>query len=107
MDWLRRFGCNLMHSILAGVVFSALYYGLLFTRTFHGLAVSALDPAFYFQYRHDPYFDIRWSTAPKVAWVEHLAVNAFLYAFWILVLLTAVDLFKRIERKIRGAEARP
>ena len=106
MDWLRKFGCNVMHSILAGVFFSALYYGLLHTRSFHGLAVSALSPAFDLQYRHDPYFDVRVFTTPKAAWVMHLSINAFLYAFWILVLLTIVDLFQRLTRRVRGSEAR-
>ena len=99
MDWLRKLGCNLMHSIIAGVLVSALYYKLLSTQL-HSFAVAALDPAFKFQYRHDPYFNVRWAVTPKAAWVEHLAINAFLYAFWILLFLTAGDLFMRIKRRL-------
>ena len=70
---------------------TALYAFLLYTRVLHGLAVSAFGPADSIFFR---YFAAHCSP-PRSCFFLELAINVFLYALWIMIVLTAIDLLAR------------
>ena len=72
---------------MGGITFTAIYFGLLFTTSWHGFAVKMLGPAIDLAYRIDPRYRFR-----SHAWIEELAINAMLYAFWIFVALVVIRL---------------
>src|ERR1700677_5190486 len=94
MNWKRRLGRNLLLALLCGVLASALYWGLLYTRSFHKFSVIMLGPASEFASHHLPYCGPSLSCT-----LEFFAVNAALYAFWIAVVLVSFDLVSLLKRK--------
>lgn len=100
MNWKRRLKRNLLFALLAGVVISAIYWGLLYSNAFHGLAVTALGPAINFVEFH---LDLPINPAPSFSYryrYEELAVNVFLYTFWIFFILLAIDLLQQLKRRL-------
>jgi hypothetical protein len=86
---------NLLFALLVGVAVTAIYFGLVFTRTLHGFAVKALGPANHLLWRLDPNCQ-----TPLRCNLEELAVNVALYAFWIFVGLIGIDLLRQLKRKL-------
>jgi len=90
MTWKRRLGRNLLFALLCGAVASALYWGLLYTKSFHHFSVIMLGPAWDFANRHHP------SCGPSLrCTLEVLVVNVVLYTFWIFVALIGIDVLRQ------------
>lgn len=96
MNWKRRARRYLLFAGVGGVAATALYFGLLFTKTLHGLAASALGPANSVIWNLDPN-----CYAGSRCYLEELPVNVALYALWIFVILIAIDLLLQLKRKLK------
>jgi len=95
MNWKRRMRRHLLFALLGGVAATAIYWGLLYTTALHSFAVKMLGPAIDFAYSLDPI-----SHARSHRYVEQLAANVVLYAFWIFVVLIVIDLLRQLKRKL-------
>jgi hypothetical protein len=97
MNWKHRVSRHLLFALLGGVAATSICWGLLYTRTLHGLAVSAFTSADEFIFDHlDPTY------LPRSQFLrssEEFAVNVVLYAFWIFVALAGIDLLRQLKRK--------
>ena len=96
MNWKRRMRRNFFFALLGGVAANVIYCGLLYTKALHGFAVAALGPAIDLVQLH---LDPNCHT-PLRCYLEHLAVNIVLYTFWILVVLTGIDVLRQLMRKL-------
>jgi|ERR1700721_2474134 len=95
MHWKRRLGRNLLFALLCGVAASALYWGLLYTKSFHHFSVIMLGPAWEFANRHHP------NCGPSLRCsLEVLVANSALYAFWIMIALASLDVLSLLKRKL-------
>jgi hypothetical protein len=95
MSWKRRTRRNVVFAALGGVAASALYWGLRYT-DLHGFSIGMLGPAAELLDKHlDPKCYAR-----SHCYLETLAVNAVLYAFWIMVALVAIDSLSQLKRKL-------
>jgi hypothetical protein len=95
-NWKRRTRRNLLFALLGGVTASVLYWGFLYTKGLHGFAVGALGPAIDLVWHHlDPNCYTR-----SYCYLEELAANLVLYAFWIFLVLTVIDLLRQLRRKL-------
>ncbi len=97
MNWKRRVKRNFLFALVGGVAVHAVYFGLLFTERFHGLAVSALEPAIAIV---NHYLDPKYSVGSTYRFLEEFGVSIALYIFWIVVLLLAVDGLRQLKRKL-------
>ena len=95
MTWKRRIWRCFLFALLAGVVANAIYFGLLFTRKFHGLSVAALGPAYGIVSQYlDPS-----NAAGSYGYLEEFGVNIVLYTFWIFVALLGITVLRQLRRK--------
>ena len=94
MNLKRRVSRHLLFALLGGVAVTTIYWGLLYTTALHGLAVTVLRPALDLVDFLDPIYH-----PPSHRFLEELAANLILYAFWIFVALIVIDLFATIEAK--------
>lgn len=95
---MNRMKRNLLFALLGGIVATAIYASLLFTRTLHGFAVKALGPAIEFHLFHlGPDCHTPWRCL-----AEDFSLNIALYTFWIFIVLTGIDLLRRLKRKLVG-----
>jgi hypothetical protein len=95
MNWKRRMSRHLLFALLGGTAATAIYWGLLYTKALPGLAVKALSPAIDLAYSLDPIHHAR-----SHRYLEQLAANVVLYAFWIFVALIGIDLLRQLKRKL-------
>jgi hypothetical protein len=96
MNWKRRMSRNLLFALLGGVVVTSIYSGLLYTTALHSFAVKMLGPAYDLVYFHlEPIYQVG-----SHRYLEDLAVNVVLYAFWIFVVLIVIDLLRQLKRKL-------
>jgi hypothetical protein len=95
MNWKRRLGRSLVIALLCGVAASALYCGLLYTKSLYHFSVVMLVPAWEFANHHHPNCG-----TPLRCRLEVLVVNAALYAFWIMILLVSLDILSLLKRKL-------
>ena len=86
---------NISYALFAGLIATAFYDALSYTRSLHGFSVKALGPAIHVVNTH---LDTAFS-AGYFNYLEVLVVNVLLYAFYSFLILTAVDLFRRAKRK--------
>ena len=95
-NWKIRIRRTLLFALLGGVAVSAIYWRLLYTKGLHGFAVKALGPAIDLLWHHlDPNCYTR-----SYCYLEELAANLVLYAVWIFLLLTGIDLLRQLRRKL-------
>ena len=81
MNWKRRIGRNFLFALLGGMAATTIYWALLYTKALHSFAVKMLGPASDLVYFHlEPIYHVR-----SHRYLEDLAVNVVLYAFWIFV----------------------
>jgi hypothetical protein len=90
---------NLLFALLGGVAANALYFWLSFT-ALHGLAVKALGPAMHIVTR---YLDPEYAAGPHL-FLEELGVNIVLYAFWVFIALTGIDVLRLVKRKLMACD---
>jgi|SRR5215467_532779 len=95
VSWKHRIKRNLVSALVSGLVANVVYFGLLFTRTFHGFAVGMLGAAIIIVNR---YIDTTYS-AGLYRYIEEFTTNILLYAFWIFVALTGVDFLRQLRRE--------
>jgi len=95
MNWKRRISRHLLFALLGGMAATAIYWGLLYTKALHSFAVKALRPAIDLVYFLDPIYHQR-----SHRYLEQLAANVVLYAFWIFVVLIVIDLLRQAKRKL-------
>jgi hypothetical protein len=95
MNWKRSMSRHLLFALLGGMAATAIYLGLLYTKALHGFAVKALGSAIDLAYSLDPIYHAR-----SHRYLEELAANVFLYAFWIFVALIGIDLLRPLKRKL-------
>jgi len=95
MGWKQRIKQNVVLALVSGLIASAIYFGLLFTRTWHGFAVGMLGPAISIVNRFiDPTY-----SAGLYRYIEEFVTNILFYAFWIFVALTGFDCLWQLRRK--------
>jgi len=99
MNWKRRMSRHLLFALLGGVGFISVFWGfVMYSRTLHGLGVSAFTTADEFMFDHiDPIY------VPRTQFLrssEEFAVNVVIYAFWIFVVLLVIDLLRQLKRKL-------
>src|SRR5205809_7647833 len=96
LNWKRRTRRQLLIALLGGLTVNGIYFGLEFTAALHGFAVGALGPAIDLVWHHlDPSCYAR-----SYCYLEELAANLVLYAVWIFLLLTGIDLLRQLRRKL-------
>ncbi len=96
MNWKRRFWRSFLFALLAGLTANVVYFGLLFTRSLHGLAVAALGPAIDIVNHYlDPHY-----AAGSYGRLEEFGVNIILYTFWIFVALLGINAVGHLKRKL-------
>jgi hypothetical protein len=95
----HRMRRNTSFALLGGLIATVLFWGLSCTTSLHGFSVKAMGPAINLV---NLYLDPRY-TLGSLRYLEELATNLVLYAFWIFVAWTAVDLIGNLKRKVRSS----
>lgn len=95
MNCERRLRRNVLFALLCGVSVSALYWGLLYTKSLHHFSLIMLLPAYEFANHCHPKCGLSVRCR-----LEVLVVNAAaLYAFCIMIALTGLDALSLLRQK--------